>query len=253
MNPPNHGAPLRALSICAMLFLSPTLQAQERCSVEVKLLLLPKDTRAAIAALNFKSERAGRVYFFDTPTLDLLSQGVILRLRQGSANDLTVKLRPRAGKRFSDPSLGREDFKCEVDQNASQQNTSYSMRSKYAWPPLPETGNDILRLLSVGQRKLLEEAQVSIDWRRVKRIADIKTTDWQTEARPQFKKLTMELWESPACSILELSTRVGPDAGPATYTELKRLANSKKLPLNARQQPKTTIVLEALTHATEHY
>jgi hypothetical protein len=220
--------------------------------VEVKLLLLPQDTRAAIATLNFKGERAGRVYFFDTPTLDLLSQGVIVRIRQGAVNDLTIKLRRREGKAFSDPSEGREGFKCEVDQNAGETNFSYSIESKYVAVPLPEAGSDILRLLSVGQRKLLEEAQVSIDWQPVRRIADIKTTNWQTEAQPHFKKLTMELWESPATNILELSTKVGLDAGPSTYAELKRLVNSKGLPLNARQQPKTTIVLEALTHTTAH-
>jgi hypothetical protein len=170
-----------------MLFLSATLHAEERCSVEVKLLLLPKDTRAAITALNFKNERAGRVYFSDTSTLDLLSQRVIVRIRQGAVNDLTVKLRPREGKRLSDPSDGREDFKCEVDQNGSETNTSYSIGSAYAGNPVPETGTEVLNLLSVGQKKLLEEAQVSIDWQRVKRIVDIKTTDWQTEARPQLK------------------------------------------------------------------
>ncbi len=235
-----------------MLFLSPTLHAQERCSAEVKLLLLPKDTRAAIAALNFKNERAGRAYFFDTSSLDLLSQGVIVRIRQGAVNDLTVKLRRREGKAFSDPSEGREGFKCEVDRNAGETNYSYSIGSKYAAVPVPETGSEILNLLSVGQKKLLEEAQVSIDWRRVKRIADIKTTDWQTEARPQFKKLTMELWESPACSILELSTKVESHAGPSAYAELKRLVNAKGFPLNASQRPKTTMVLEAVTHTTAH-
>jgi hypothetical protein len=235
-----------------MLSLFSALHAQERCNVEVKLLLSPKDTRAAVSALNLKNERAGRVYFFDTSALDLLSQGVIVRIQQGAANDLTVKLRPREGKTFADPSHGREYFKCEVDQAASETKSSYSIRTEYASVPLPQTGNDILNLLSAGQRKLLEEAQVSIDWQRVKRIADIKTTDWQTEAQPPFKKLTMELWEFPAGKILELSTKVGPDAGPATYTELKRLANTKGLSVNPDQRFKTTMVLEALTHAAAH-
>jgi hypothetical protein len=215
-------------------------------------LLSPKDTRAAIAALNFENERAGRVCFFDTSSLDLLSQGVIVRIRQGAVNDLTVKLRPREEKRFSDPSEGREDFKCEVDQNASETNTSYSIGSQYAAASLPKTGKDIFSLLSVGQRELLEQAQVSIEWQRVKRIADIQTTVWQTEARPQFKKLTLELWVSPVCSILELSTKVESHAGLSAYAQLKRLVNAKGFRLNTSQQPKTTMVLEAVTHTTAH-
>jgi hypothetical protein len=235
-----------------MLFLSPTLHTEERCSVELKLLLLPKDTRSVIAALNLNKEQSGRVYFFDTPTLDLLSQGVIVRIRQGAVNDLTVKLRLREGKALSDPSEGREDIKYEVDQNATEINTSYSIGSQYSAASLQETGKDIFSLLSVGQRKLLEEARVSIEWQRVKRIADIQTTVWQTEARPQFKKLTLELWLSPACSTLELSTKVESLAGPSAYAELKRFVNAKGFRLNTSQQPKTTMILETVTHTTAH-
>jgi len=69
------------------------LHVQENCNVEVKLLLSPTETQAAIAALRVKKETAGRVYFFDTGALDLLSRGAIVRLRQGAKSDLTVKLR----------------------------------------------------------------------------------------------------------------------------------------------------------------
>ncbi len=100
---------------CMALLICSGLRAQENCNVEVKLLLSPAQTQAVIAALSAKKETTGRVYFFDTGALDLLSQGAIVRLRQSAKNDLTVKLRPRNGKKFSPTPEGRGRFKCEVD------------------------------------------------------------------------------------------------------------------------------------------
>ena len=48
-----------------------------------------------------QGKATGHVYFFDTNARDLLSQGVIVRLRQGVDNDLTVKLRPPEGRGLS--------------------------------------------------------------------------------------------------------------------------------------------------------
>jgi hypothetical protein len=106
--------PLRFLSLCAPLLVCSILQAQNRCDVEVKLLLSPTEEQAAVSALNLKKEAAGFVYFFDTNTLDMLAQGVIVRLRQGINDDLTVKLRLSKGEKFSDSATEPETFKCEL-------------------------------------------------------------------------------------------------------------------------------------------
>ena len=65
---------------CVVLLICSGLHAQENCNVEVKLLLSPAETQAAVAALSAQKEMTGRVYFFDTGALDLLSQGAIVRL-----------------------------------------------------------------------------------------------------------------------------------------------------------------------------
>ena len=57
------------------LFFCPALHAQQNCNVEIKVLLSQTETQAAVAALGAKRETAGRVYFFDTNSLDLLSPG----------------------------------------------------------------------------------------------------------------------------------------------------------------------------------
>ena len=239
---------MRFFSILAPLFLCSVLHAQNKCDVEVKLLLTPPEDQVAVTALNVKNKAVGLVYFFDTNTLDLLSQGVIVRLRQGIKDDLTVKLRVPKGEKVSDPATEQEAFKCEVDLNGDGANPAYSISRKYTGNPLPQTGYDISRLFSPGQRKLIEERRASIDWSRVERVVEIRTTVWQSKTQAHFNKLTLELWEWPVGSILELSTKAGSDAGPMTYAALQDLVSSKGLSMSRDQRSKTGTVLESIMH-----
>ena len=119
-------AMFRTLLIGAVVMLLRCLSpAQSGCDVEVKVLLSPEQTKAAVASLNAGKEAVGQVYFFDTSSLDLLSQGVIVRLRQGSSVDLTVKVRPPGSKEFSGPCGGGKNFKCEVDIVGGEEQKSY--------------------------------------------------------------------------------------------------------------------------------
>jgi len=240
--------PWRFLSICAPLFLCSVLNAQNGCDVEAKLLLSPIEEQPAVTALNATKETTGFVYFFDTNNLDLLAHGVIVRLRRGAANDLTVKLRPSSGEKFSDSATDQETFKCEVDLIGDDANPAYSISRRFTGSPLPQTGYDIFRLLSPGQKKLLKEAKATIEWNRVTRIVEIKTTAWRVKSQPHFDKLTLELWEWPEGRILELSTKAGSNAGPITYAELQDLVSSKLLSLSRDQRSKTSTVLESTTH-----
>ncbi len=235
---------------CAVLFLSPAL-AEAACPVEIKLLLSPPTIQTAIASLSFRKETTTHVYFFDTDTLELLKQGVIVRVRQGAANDLTVKVRvPEGSDRFDNSQL-REHFPCEIDRTGAGENTSYSVPRKYETSQVPEMGTDISSLLSPSQERLLREARVAIDWARVTRIADITATKWESTGQSPFRKLALELWEWPAGKILEISTKVSPDAGPRKYAELQQLANMKGLSVSAEQGTKTKTVLETMAdHAS---
>lgn len=237
----------------ALLFLSYPLQAQENCPVEIKLLLSPPTIETVIASVGFEKKTATRVYFFDTDALDLLKQGVIVRVRQGADNDLTVKMRVSGDHKEDnkgDNSQLREHFPCEIDQTGARENTSYAVRRKYKTPQVPEMGKEIFNLLSPPQQKLLRDARVSVDWARVKRIADIESTKWETTTQPPFRKLALELWESQAGNILEISTKARPDAAQSTYAELQRLVRMKSLSLSTSQGTKTRMVLETLTDPT---
>jgi hypothetical protein len=237
---------------CTVVLFCSHLHAQEDCNVEVKLLLSPGETQVALAAFHARKEAVRRIYFFDTDALDLLSQGAIVRLRQGARNDLTIKLRPSDGKKLSTPSEGRDGFKCEVDLTGEGANSSYSISRRLASAQLPESGNDVVRLLSPAQRKLLEDARISVDWVRVKRITEITSTDWQTQSQQNFGKLALELWEWPGGKALEISTRVPYTVGSSAYAELQRLVKSKQLSISPNQRTKTSNALEAIMHRKEN-
>ncbi len=235
--------------LCAGVSLCSASHAQERCSVEVKLLLSPAQTQTARSNLDFKSETTGFVYFFDTDSLDLLAKGVILRLRRGPDSDLTIKLRLPKGKKFSGTAGDHEDFKCERDFTGDGEQLSYSIKRKYTAEQLPMTGGDITRLLSQGQEKLLQGVHPPIDWSRVKRVVEIKSTTWETRAQVAVRKFTLEEWEWPDGNLLEISTRSRPDDGPSTYSELRELANTNGLSLSPIQGFKTSIVLKSVALA----
>ncbi len=234
-----------------LLFLLPAVHAQEKCPVEVKLLLAPPTTQTVIESLGFDNETRGRVYLFDTDALDLMMQGVIVRVRQGPKNDLTVKVRlPKGSQQADNPGL-RERFACEIDRTGAAAYISYAVGRKYKATKAPETGNDIYSLLSASQFKLLHEARISIDWARVKRIANINSTKWETTAQSPSGELALELWEWPLGKILELSAKVGSDAEASKYAELERLVKMNDLSLSASQDSKTSMVLESLiVHAS---
>jgi len=246
-----HDALFRTVWMCSVLFLSSVLHADEKCGVEVKLLLSSGQTQATVTSFQLVKETTAQVYFFDTEALDLLSKGVIVQLRQSADSDLTIEVRPPASEKVVDPSSGREDFKCEMELIGGQMNPAYSIRSKYSGLRVPDAGPDIFSLLSEGQKKLLKQVGVSIDWTRIRRIASIKSTDWDTVTQPPFGRLTLELWEWTAGSVLELSTSVRPRSGQPSYAELVGLVNAKELSISASQGAKTRIVLESLAgHVT---
>jgi hypothetical protein len=231
------------------LFLGPALHAQEKCPVEIKLLLSPPTIQTVIESLRFENETRGRVYLFDTDALDLKTQGVIVRVRQGAKNDLTVKVRLPKDTQPDNAGL-RERYPCEIDRTRAGSYISYAVARKYKATKALEIGNDIYSLLSAAQIKLLHEARVSIDWTRVKRIANINSTQWETTAQSSSGKLSLELWEWPLGKILELSAKAGPDAEASKYAELERLVKMKNLGLSASQDTKTSMVLETLVDHT---
>ena len=191
----------------------------------------------------------GEVYFFDTPTLDLWSRGIIVRVRRGITADLTVKVRPSNDKEIQGVSGPNTGFKCELDLTGGTAVPSHSIQIKFN-VAVPLNGREVFEMLSSAQKDLIDQVHSSIDWNRVRRIAEIKSTDWKIYDQPPFPKLVLEFWEWPTGSVLELSAKVPYDAATTAYSGLQRLAAEKKLSPSSKQTAKTTLALGDIAHLT---
>jgi hypothetical protein len=232
-----------------LILLGSLAYGAEGCAVEVKVLIAPSDQTRAVQTLGFENKQQGRVYFYDTADLDLLKQGLILRVRQGDEdNDLTVKVRPPSDSSvITDPSHGQEDFKCESDMNGGIAKPSYSIKSRFT-EKVPDDGKDFAARLSTGQRELIRLAGLEVEWKRVRKIADIQSVAWQRKKRDGLPKLSLERWEWPQDrAALELSAKVDAEDGPSAEKRLKELALQKDLLVGCDSKPKTRMVLESLT------
>lgn len=237
---------LCVLSVCSL-----SARAEEKCGAEVKLLLRPSEVRSAVRSFKAGRSVKGEVYFFDTPSLDLLLQGIIVRVRHGTTNDLTVKMRSSTDKEIRGVSAGNAGFKCEFDWTEATVVRSYSIRTQLN-SAVPQNGEEMFAVLSSAQKDLLEQVHTLINWKRIKRIADIKSTGWEIYSQPPFQKLMLELWEWPTGSVFELSTKVKDDSARTAYAELQHLAAGKNLSPLAKQTSKTAVALGDIAHVMVH-
>ena len=197
--------------------------------------------------MNASRPERSRIYFYDTPKLDLLANGLILRIRQGADNDLTVKLRPASEQQFTARAEGNKNFKCEGEVIDGVESPSYSTKEKFDASSVPQTGEEVLASLSKGQRKLLKASGITVDWTRVRRIMAIQSLSWSVPSQPrQLDQLSLELWEWPKGKSLELSTKVSADEGSATFVELKNVAKRNHIDLSPDQQSKTSTALRSM-------
>jgi hypothetical protein len=217
--------------------------AQEPCGAEAKLLISSNQTQKALAALRAGQPSSRLVYLYDTDQLELLSHGLIVRLRAGVQGDLTLKLRSNKKEACNCQSEGGEASKCEADLVGNEVLTSYSIRG--SWKSLPTTGEEVQSALSAEQVKLLQVAGLSVDWPRVKPIVEIQSTDWEARPEGRLKKVTIELWEWSGGTILELSAKADFQKGTEVLRELRALAENSGLSVPQNQIAKTSLVLHA--------
>jgi hypothetical protein len=223
-----------------------------QCTAEAKLLVSPNNVRTSVSALHGGTESRRQIYLFDTDHLELLLHGVILRLRTGARGDLTVKLRWDN----NNPERTREEkesTKCEVDVVGSTALSSYSLVRRWKHEAIPQTGEALYAALSTAQQRLLAGTGISIDWHRVKRIARVRATKWRARGDGSLKDVSIELWEWPGGTVLELSAKTDtPESGRYTLDRLRRMAVASGLIIQKGQEAKTSIVLHAATTSARY-
>jgi hypothetical protein len=223
-----------------------------QCRAEAKLLVSPNSAQMSVSALQPETESRRQIYLFDTDGLELLRHGVIVRLRAGARGDLTVKVRSENSNPERIPDEG-ENTKCEVDIVGSAALASYSLVTRWKQESIPRTGEALYAALSTAQRRLLARTGISIDWHRVKQIARVQATEWQARADGSLKGVSIERWEWPSGTVLELSAKTAtPESGRYTLDLLRRMALASGLAIEKDQEAKTSIVLHAATACARH-
>lgn len=238
---------LRGLSGITVVLLCGAQGTLAQCTAEAKLLVSPRSVRTSVSALHAGPESRRQIYLFDTDDLELLLHGVILRLRTGARGDLTAKVRLEN----DNPERALEESKstkCEVDVVGNADLSSYSVARRWIHESIPQRGEELHASLSTAQQQLLARTGILIDWHRIKQIARVQATEWRARGDGSLKDVSIELWEWPSGTVLELSAKTDtPDSGRNALDRLRRMALASGLVIEKDQEAKASIVLHAAT------
>jgi hypothetical protein len=140
------------------------------------------------------------IYFFDTPALELLAAGIILRARRtvGGNHDSTVKFRPVDPAAVGDKWREYRDFKIEADasEKGLVKSASFSMPvDKGLIKRVAGGEREIRELLSREQRTFIEKtARRKIDFDRLVVLGPLRAHRWRFADPACPWEITAELW-----------------------------------------------------------
>lgn len=179
--------------------------------VELKLVVCKRGGRS----LGFDPDRgpARRIYFLDTPDLDLYRQGVIVRFRDRSRrrDDAVVKLRPVVPGRVPGWLRDADRFRMEIDALPGHSVCSGALKKRLGRGEVSRAvaaGRPLTKLLSARQRRLLFLYAPSVAFADLTVFGPIDVRCQNVKLRGFSRGLTAERWRYPDGSdLLELSTR----------------------------------------------
>lgn len=222
--------------------------------VEVKFSLSVQDLNQSLKALDFDKEEAEYrdIYFVDTKNLDLYSQNILVRIRQGvdDNSDITVKQRP-ANPKFDWSSYEEVGgFKCEADMTSQKTVTSCSIKKDVDAEDVDlvlEEEDDIQDLLKKNQKALLEDLGIKVAWSKLNVLGPIKSTAWELETSDGLE-VSVEVWKVAAGNFfLEVSSKGDLKDAKSIQAKLEKLIQSKKLSVDSAQVSKTEFALKKLS------
>ena len=217
--------------------------------VELKVVVPRHDGRS----LGIDPDRgpARRVYFLDTPGLDLYRHGVIVRFRDHSRrrDDAVVKLRPVVPGRVPGWLRQADRFHMEIDALPGHAVCSGALKERLRRNDVSRTlaaGRSLTRLLSARQRKLLARyspSGVTLDDLIVYGPIDVRCQT--VKLRGLRRELTAERWRYPDGSdLLELSTRCPVDEAVAVAGRVTKALRAYGVTPASEQPTKTEMALQ---------
>lgn len=222
-------------------------------AIEIKATIPDKQVRAALARykLTERNDDERYIYFFDTPRLELLAQGIIMRARRvvGDEHDTTVKFRP------VDPAtLGKEwskyrDFKIEADasEKGIVKSASFSMPvAKGLIKRVATKNKGIASLFTKEQERFLAEvAGHEPDLDKLTVLGPLRAQRWDFEDPACPWKLTAERWRrEDGATLMEVSVKAPAVQGAAVMAGFMAFLAEVGAERDTSEQAKTRWALE---------
>jgi hypothetical protein len=223
-------------------------------AVEIKVVARESDeevVRSALDLVDVDPEHRD-LYFFDTASLELFGQGLVLRARKirDGVDDSTVKLRPfPAGEenRWTD----LKDLEIELDVVGDEPVRSAKLGNEQRpgeIDAVSERRLPIKRLFSDEQEALVRfYRRKRVSWGDLRPIGPIKVHKWKVRPESSSGEVTVEEWIlSGTEDLVELSVKVDPHGWEEASAVFQSLLSDRKIRFAGSQEAKTLSALRYL-------
>jgi len=227
--------------------------SKKSTSIELKLTIPATGHRATIKRLKLDPVEAQprQAFFFDTPNLDLLKAGIVVRARriQGGRGDTVIKQRPVDPDKVDPELLRSASFKIELDMMPGGFVCSASFKGACTNKEvLDVSAGDmpVSELFSKGQRAYYAtHAPEGITLDSLVTLGPVFLLKAKHQPKDFERGVTVEMWLYPDGSrILEVSTKCLPDEAFQIAAEFKAYLARCGIPISGIQEPKTRSALE---------
>ena len=178
------------------------LAMEGAAAIEIKITIPQHQVKAALKrfALKVDPDAKRYIYFFDTPQLELMRAGVIIRARRvvGDTHDSTVKFRPVVPADVKSKWTRYSDFKIEADasEKGLVKSASFSMPVEKGLIKRVAAGKGALKALFTPQQQafLKDMTGREIDFSTIAVLGPITAHRWRVNSPACPWPITAELW-----------------------------------------------------------
>ena len=222
-------------------------------AVETKVTVRADQEAKAVRmfGLDRSNAESREIYFFDTPQLACLKNGVVLRARmiENGADDSTAKIRPVDPDRIAPQWKGLEGFKLEADVAGAKVVRSASLTALQRRGEIKAVAagrRALKKLFSQDQERFLQDnapARVPFDSLLV--LGPVSVLRWKCRHDGMRSELTAEEWHLPdGTDLLELSIKADHKDAFRSRDEFVAFLARVGLDHTGAQEAKTRVVLE---------
>ena len=222
-------------------------------AIEIKATIPHREIAAALRRyrLTRSNDEHRLIYFFDTPTLELMKAGIIVRARRviGDDHDSTVKFRPVRPESVDKAWHEHQGFKIEVDasEKGMVKSASFSMPVEKGRIKRVVSGDKQARsLIAEDQEAFLRQmAKTKLDFSKVVVMGPLDAQRWDFVDPACPWPITAELWErGDRARLMELSVKAPVAHAAAVLAGFMAFLTEVGVQRDAHPQAKTRWALE---------